>query len=398
MRGLGLAVAVFVLLALVGALVPACGGEEAAPATTPTDAELHQLLAELPAQAALALAFPDVTFQPLLPSEAYLTFLIPAHPEARLEVLGRLAGHLSGPDRPEVAVLLYLRENAGDQESEPALGLEEGLYMVLLGIDHDQPALGGISMFDASAGEFLELPTAQEEGRHPFRQGVDGTTATGAIDPAVASDVDNDGVDELILLDSSASQGIRSAEYLTYDWTGPGLRWRRMTTAGPSTAVLDYLAVVQAADGTAEDWDGTPRLLAWEWLSVSPPSPVSADLLAQLAAGDGPDAEATARRKLEATRDLLETAYGLLSAHWQQRQPWTDFVYGFRNATGVRIEQMLPPRQEAERTVVEIVIIATSREGSVFVDRRFRVVYTVVKEATGWRLDSLDAHEESLTG
>ena len=99
---------------------------------------------------------------------------------------------------------------------------------------------------------------------------------------------------------------------------------------------------------------------------------------------------------MEATRTLLETAYGLLSTHWQQRQPWADFVYGFRNSTGVRLEKMLPPREEEGRTLVEVVITATSREGSVSVDRQFRVVYTVVEEATVWRLDGVDAREEGL--
>ena len=400
MRRFALAIVVFVPLALAGALAASCGDEEAALPTTPTDAELHQLLVELPAQSALALAFPGVTFQPLLPSETYLTFLVAAHPEARLEVLGRLGGHLAQPAQPEVAVFLYLREGGSRPELRAALGLDEGLYMILLGIDDNQPALRGVTMLDTSASEFLEPAMAQEEGLRPYRQGVDGAAATSAIDPVVASDVHNDGVDALILLDSGVSQGVKSAEYLIYDFVGPGLRWRRVATgsAGASEAVLDYLAAVEAADGTAEAWDGEPRTLAWEWLSVSPPPTVSAELLAKLAVGDTPDAQAAARRKLEATRDRLETAYGMLSPSWQQRQPWTDFVYGFRNATGVRIEQMLPPHQEEKHTLVEVIIIAASREGSVAVDRRFRVVYTVTEEASGWRLDNLDAHEENLTG
>jgi hypothetical protein len=203
------------------------------------------------------------------------------------------------------------------------------------------------------------------------------------------------------LLDSGTNQGVEAAVYLIFDWTGAGLRWRRIGAEGdsasiPSKAVLDYLAAVEAAGGTAEAWDGTPRVLAWEWLSIRPPAPISPELLAQLAPESGPDGEVAAHRKLEATRALLESAYGLLSADWQKRQPWTDFVYGFRNTTGVRIEQMLPPRQEKERMVVEVVIIAASREGSVPVDRRFRVAYTVVEEASGWRLDNLDAREEAL--
>jgi hypothetical protein len=256
-------------------------------------------------------------------------------------------------------------------------------------------------MLEAQASEFLEFALAQKEGRRPFRQGVDNPTANGTIQPAVASDVDNDVVDELVLLDSGVSQGVKAAVYLTYDWSGDDLRWRRIDADGadariPNKAVLDYLAAVEAAGGTAEAWDGTPRALAWEWLSISPPEPISAELLAQLAPEGDPDGEGTARRKLEGTRALLERAYGLLSTGWQQRQPWTDFVYGFRNATGVRIEQLLPPRQEGEHTLVEVVIIAASREGSILVDRRFRVIYTAVEEASGWRLDAVDAREEAL--
>lgn len=402
MRRFVLAAAVFVPLALAGALAPSCGDETTpTPTPTPSDAELYQLLSELPSQAALSLAFPGVTFQPLLSNEPPLTFFMPAHPGARQEVLGHLTGHLAQTDRPQLATFLHLREGSGGRELQPALGLEAGLYMILVSIDRGQPALAGLTMLEASAQEFLEFALAQKEGRLPFHQGVDNPTANGAIQPAVASDVDNDGLDELILLDSGVSQGVKAAVYLTFDWTGPGLRWRRVDADGdsaptPITAVLDYLAAVEAAGGTAEAWDGTPRALAWEWLTSTPLAPISAELLAQLAPAGDPDGEGTARRKLEATRTLLETAYGLLSAHWQQRQPWTDFVYGFRNSTGVRLEKLLPPRQEEGHTLVEVVITAASREGSIPVDRRFRVVYTVVEEASGWRLDGVDAREESL--
>jgi hypothetical protein len=398
---LGLTAAVFALLALAGALTPACGGDEAAPAPTPTDAELYQLLSELPSQAVLSLAFPGVTFQPLLSNEPPLTFFMPAHPGARQEVLGHLTGHLTQKDRPQLATFLHLRESSSGQELQPALGLEAGLYMILVSIDRGQPALGGLTMLEASAQEFLEFALAQKEGRLPFHQGVDNPTANGAIQPAVASDTDNDGLDELIMLDSGVSQSIEAAVYLTFDWTGAGLRWRRIDADVdgariPTKAVLDYLAAVEAAGGTAEAWEGTPRALAWEWLTTTPLAPISTELLAQLAPEGNPDGESIARRKLEAARTLLETAYGLLSTDWQQRQPWADFVYGFRNSTGVRLEKMLPPREEEGRTLVEVVITATSREGPTSVDRQFRVVYTVVEEATVWRLDGVDAREEGL--
>jgi len=400
MRRFVLATAVFVPLALAGAFAPSCGGNDV-PTPTPTDAELYQLLSELPAQAVLSLAFPGVTFQPLLSNDPPLTFFMPAHPGPRQEVLGHLTGHLTQTDRPQLATFLHLREGSGGRELQPALGLEAGLYMILVDIDRGQPALGGLAMLEASAQEFLEFALAQKEGRLPFHQGVDNPTANGTIQPAVASDADNDGLDELILLDSGVSQGVKAAVYLTFDWTGPGLRWRRTDADGansrmPTKAVLDYLAAVEAAGGTAEAWDGTPRALAWEWLTTTPLAPISAELLAQLAPASDPDGEGTTRRKLEATRTLLETAYGLLSAHWQQRQPWTDFVYGFRNSTGVRLEKLLPPRQEEGRTLVEVVITATSREGSISVDRQFRVAYTLVEEASGWRLDGVDAREEGL--
>jgi len=402
MRRFVLAAAIFVPLALAGAIAPSCGGNEATPTPTPTDAELYQLLSELPSQAVLSLAFPGVTFQPLLSNEPPLTFFMPAHPGARQEVLGHLTGHLTQTDRPQLATFLHLRESSDGRELQPALGLEAGLYMILVGIDRGQPALGGLAMLEASTQEFLEFALAQKEGRLPFHQGVDNPTANGTIQPAVASDADNDGLDELILLDSGVSQGVKAAVYLPFNWTGSGLRWRRFDGDGdgariPTKAVLDYLAAVEAAGGTAEAWEGTPRALAWEWLTTTPLAPISPELLAQLAPAGDPDGEGTARRQLEATRALLETAYGLLSADWQQRQPWTDFVYGFRNSTGVRLDKLLPPREEEGHTLVEVVITATSREGSTSVDRQFRVIYTVVEETSGWRLDGVDAREEGLS-
>jgi hypothetical protein len=399
MRRVMLAVAI---LALLGALAVACGsGEEATPTPTPSDAEPYQRLAELPDEAVLALAFPGVTFEPSAPSDATATFLVAGRPGARLEVLGRLTGHLTRSDQPQLAAFLYLKESSSGQDLQPALGLSEGLYMILVDIEGGQPVLGGLAVLEASANELLEVALAQEEGLLPFREEVDNPIANGAIRPTVASDMDNDGMDELILLDAGVSQGVESAAYLTFDWSGAGLRWRRIDADGasariPGKAVLDYLAAVEAADATAEAWEGPPRAQAWEWLTTTPAAPISTELLAQLAPDGNPDAQATARRKLEATRALLESAYGLLSTDWQRRNPWTDFVYGFRNATGVRMEQLLPPRQEGERTVVEVVIIAASREGSISVDRRFRVTYTVVEEASGWRLDGADAREESL--
>jgi hypothetical protein len=400
MRRLLLSSAIFVPLALVGALAPACGDDDTA-IPTPTDAELYQLLSDLPDQAALSLAFPGVSFQPVPSNQLPLSFFIPDHPGARQEIAGRLIGHLTQPNQPEMAAFLSLTEGSGDHELQSVLGVEAGFYMVLVDIDRGQPALGGLTMLEASAREFLEFAQAQEEGRLPFRQGVDNPTVNGTIGPAVASDVDNDGLDELVLLDSGVNQGVEDAVYLTFDWTGAGLRWQRIDAEDdgasiPSEAVLDYLAAVEAAGGTAKAWDGTPRVLAWEWLSIRPPSSISPELLAELAPESGPDGDVSAHRKLEAIRGLLETAYGELSATWQKRQPWADFVYGFRNTTGVRIEQMLAPRQEKEHKLVEVVIIAASREGSVSVDRRFRVVYTVVEEVSGWHLDNLDAREEAL--
>jgi len=387
---------------LIGALAVACGGgEEATPTPTPSDAEPYQRLAELPDDAVLALAFPGVVFEPSAPSDATPTFLVAWRPGARLEVPGRLTGHLTRSDQPQLAAFLYLKESGSGQDLQPALGLSEGLYMVLVDIEGGRPVLGGLDVLEASANELLEVALAQEEGLLPFREEMDNPIANSAVRPAVASDVDNDDMDELILLNAGVNEGVKSAAYLTFDWSGAGLRWRRIDAEGasvriPGKAVLDYLAAVEAADATAEAWEGSPRALAWEWLTTTPAEPISTELLAQLAPDGNPDAQATARRKLEATRALLESAYGLLSADWQRRNPWTDFVYGFRNATGVRLEQMLPPHQEGERTLVEVVIIAASREGSISVDRRFRVTYTVVEEASGWRLDAADAREESF--
>jgi hypothetical protein len=398
MRHFVLAIAVFVALALVGSLSPACGDDDGPTTPTPSDAELSQLLSELPAQAVLSLAFPGITFQPVLSNEPPLTFYMPAHPGARLEILGALTGHLTQADSPQLATFLNLSDSGDSPELKPALGLEAGLHMILVSISRGQPVLAGLATLDATAQEILDFSQSQVEGRLAFHQGVDNPTANGAIRPTVASDVDNDGLEELVLLDSGVSQGVKAAIYLTFDWTGPGLRWRRIDPDGgagvPSKPVLGYLAAVEAAGGTAEAWDGTPRALAWEWLTSTPIGPISTELLAQLAPAGDPDGQNTARRKLQATRSQLEAAYGLLSADWQQRQPWADFVYGFRNSTGVRLEKLLPPRQEESNTLVEVLITALSREGSVPVNRQFRVVYTVVEEASSWRLNGVDAREE----
>jgi hypothetical protein len=398
------------LLLALAAIVAACQGEEeevTPPSTPPLEAQVRQQLEELSADALLSLAFPGVALAPLSLSEPLILYAVEDEPSWRIEVVGRLIDHFSRRDQPQLAAFLYLDGRAADDGAAPqshVLELPEGLFMALIELDRrNQPALAGLSLLDSSATELLEAAQALEENRRPFRQGLDNLAPEGVMAPALAVDTDNDGLEELVLLDTGLSDGIGATFYLTFRWTGADLHWQRVAPPVegasvdlPSQAVLDYLAAVAAATATAEPWQDSQRFFVWQWLVDSDES-ISEELLQEVAEDDSEAALATARRKLEATRALFSGAYNLLSPDWQELQPWPDFVNGFRSAIGAEVEEMLPPTLEDEQASVEVVIIAFSREGPDLVERRFRVTYELVRGEEGWRLNDLDVKEERLS-
>ena len=401
----GKTLATLLLLALA-AIPAACQGEEEKPTPTPIpplEAQTRQHLEELSTDALLSLTFPGVALTPP-PSEPPVLYALQDEPPWRIEMLGRLIDHFTRRDQPQLAAFLYLDGPATDDEAPPQsqlLKLPAGLFMALIELDsRDQPALAGLSLLDSSAAEFLEAAPALAQNRRPFRQGLDNLAPDGLISPALAVDTDNDGLEELVLLDTGLSDGIGATFYLTFRWTGSDLHWQRVapplegTSADlPTQAVLDYLAAVAAATATAEPWQDPQRLLVWQWLTSSD-EPISEELLHAVAADDSTAALAAARQKLEATRALFSDAYGLLSPDRQKLHPWPDFVNGFRSAIGTEVEEMLPPTLEDEQASVQAVIIAFSREGPDLVQRRFRVTYELVRGEEGWRLNDFDAKEE----
>jgi hypothetical protein len=405
----GKTLAALLLLALT-AILAACQEEEEklTPSPTPSlEAQLRQRLEELPTDALLNLTFPGVALAPLGSGDPFPVYAVEDEPSWSIVVLGRLIDHFTRRDQPQLAAFLYLDGPDMDDQAPPqsrVLELPEGLFMALIELDsRDQPALAGLSLLDSSAAELLEAAPALNQDRRPFRQGLDNLAPDGLISPALAVDTDNDGLEELVLLDTGLSDGVGATFYLTFRWTGSDLHWQRIappledTSADlPTQAVLDYLAAVAAATATAEPWQDFQRFLVWQWLTGSD-EPISEELLHEVADDDSEAALAAARRKLEATRTLFSEAYDLLSPDRQKLQPWPDFINGFRNATGAEVEEMLPPRQEGEQASVEVVIIAFSREGPDLVQRRFRVTYELVRSEEGWRLNDLDAKEERLS-
>jgi len=406
MRGKTLAV---LLLLALAAILAACQGDEekATPSPTPPpDAQLRQQLEELSTDALLTLIFPSVALTPPPLEDPLVLYVVEDEPSWRIQVLGRLIGHFIRRDQPQLAAFLYLHGSAADGETpsqSQVLELPEGLFMALIELDsRNQPALAGLSLLDSSAAEFLEAASALKEGLRPFRQRLDNLAPNGLMSPALAVDTDNDGLEELTLLDTGLSDGVAAVFYLTLRWTGSDLHWQRVappleggSADLPTQTVLDYLAAIAAATATAEPWQDFQRFLAWQWLTSSD-EPITEELLHEIADDDSDAALAAARRKLEATRALFSEAYNLLSPDRQKLQPWPDFINGFRNATGTEVEEMLPPSEEDEQTSVQVVIIAFSREGPDMVQRRFRVTYELVRSEEGWRLDNVNAKEERL--
>jgi hypothetical protein len=398
------------LLLALAAIPVACQGEEekVTPSpTSPLEAQLRQQLDELSAEALLGLTFPAVALVPLDPGDSFAVYVVEDEPSWQIELLGRLIDHFTRRDQPQLAAFLYLDGPATNGETEPqshVLELPEGLFMALVELNsRNHPTLVGLSLLDSPAAELLEAAPALEQDIRPFRQGLDNLAPDGLMSPALAVDTDNDGLEELVLLDTGLSDGVAAAFYLTFRWTGSDLNWQRVapppegTSADlPTQAVLDYLAAVAAATATAEPWQDLQRFLVWQWLTSSD-EPISEELLHEITDDGSEAALAVARRKLEATRALFSQAYQLQSADWQNLQPWPDFINGFRNTTGAQVEEMLPPIQEDEQTSVQVVITAFSREGPDMVQRRFRVTYDLVQSEEGWRLDDVDAKEERLS-
>ena len=395
----GKTLAALLLLALA-AIPAACQGEEEKPTPTPIpplEAQTRQHLEELSTDALLSLTFPGVALTPLGEGDPWPVCALDDEPSWSIVVLGRLIDHFTRRDRPQLAAFLYLYSPAADDEApsqSQVLKLPEGMFMALIELDsRDQPALAGLSLLDSSAAELLEAAPALAQSRRPFRQGVDNLAPDGLISPALAVDTDNDGLEELVLVDAGLSDGIGAVFYLTFGWTGSGLHWQRVApplegTAAdlPTQTVLDYLAAVAAATGTAELWQDPQRYLVWQWLAGSDES-IPEELLREVADDDSDAA-------LAAARTLFSDAYGLLSPERQEHHPWPDFVNGFRSAIGSEVVQMLPPTREDEQASVQAVIIAFSREGPDMVERRFRVTYELVRSEEGWRLNDFDAKEE----
>jgi hypothetical protein len=404
MRGKTLAALVLVALA---AILAACQGatEEATPSPTPAlEAQARQQLEQLSDDSLLSLIFPGVELEPVASGDQFPAYVVEDEPSWQIELLGRLIDHFTRRDQPQLAAFLYPHGPAtsdGEPAPSQALGLPEGMFMALIELDsRDQPALAGLSLLDSSAAELLEAAPALEQDIRPFRQGLDNLAPDGVMSPALAVDTDNDGLDELVLLDKGLSEGVGAEFYLTFRWTGSDLDWQRIAPPVegtpvnlPTQTVLDYLADVAAATATAEPWQDPQRSFVWQWLVGSDQS-ISEELLHEVAADDSAAALAAARRKLEATRALFSQAYSLLSPQRQDFHPWPDFINGFRTTTGAEVDEMLPPIVKDQQATVQVVITASSREGPDLVQRRFRVTYELVPGEEGWRLNDVDVKEE----
>jgi hypothetical protein len=371
-----------ILLLALAAVLAACQGaeEEPTPTLTPTlEAQSRQQLEGLSTDALLSLVFPGVALAPLGSGDPFPVYAVEDEPSRSIVVLGRLTGHFTHRHKPQLAAFLYLGSADTDNQALPqsrVLELPEGLFMALIELDsQDRPALAGLSLLDSSAAELLEAAQALEQDIPPFRQGLDNLAPDGLISPALAVDTDNDGLDELVLLDAGLSDGVAAAFYLTFRWTASDLHWQR---------------IAPPLEGTPAD---LPTQIVLHYLAGSDES-ISEELLHDVADDASATALAAARRKLQATRALFSEAYQLQSANRQKLQPWPDFVNGFRNATGAEVEEMLPPSLEDAQASVQVVIIAFSREGPDLVQRRFRVTYELIRGEEGWRLDDVDAKEE----
>lgn len=362
-------------LLLLALWATACGGQSG-PASPPTPNAAEPFIA------VFRRALPGVDLRP----NADLTYSLAG--DARWTV-APIMPTVSGRGWGTVA-FFALRGPAGGQA--PGLGLPPGVY----------------ALFTADNRSWLLSPDASS--LRPAQEALRGGTqplspdAAPAVAPALATDADDDGQDELVL---ALQPPLASPSRYLILRRADGESWQRLDgeqllpppPVVPAQAVLNYWSAIGAGLDAAARWDAGERLrIVWPWLQdqVEAGLPIPEAMLQELTGTDDPAVHQNARAALERLRSSFREAYSTLSSQFQERQPWPGFVNSFRNTERVRLEEISPPAFSGPaRATLETVVTLQQWEGEELVPRRFLVTFALVTEESDrlWRLNDVNAEQ-----
>ena len=376
------------LAAGLALLLVACAGDEEKPPPAAT-AEIERLEGES-FEEIMAVALPSLQVKG---EEGQLT--IASAPGWSLSPLGRLIGQLDDDPSLEMATFFELQGPEGQQL--PGLHLSPGVFVAFLALDrHGQLEAGGMAVLEE--GRERILPLAAAEGLAPFRPGTVDQEIRLSVTPALVTDVDGDGRDEMVLAWRQDRQSLAWESYYVYQLQADGQSWQRtgdMEGEVPAQAILDYWAALAAAVSVAARWELETRLeVVWPWL-VRETSPPTTEMLLELVPSGDRKEMAEVQEALDLLQSSFRQAYANLSPSFQERQPWAAFVNGHRYIEGVAIESIgSPVLKGTGRAEVEVLLALGNREGAAVHWRQFLVAVQLEMLAGRWYFDDMEAAEE----
>ena len=376
-------------LAALALLSAACAGDAAAPPSPSPLEETARLRAKTFPQIMAAL-FPQAPLE-----VNALQVSIAEAPEWSLNFWGRLIGQLDEDAALEMAAFFAVEGPNGQRA--PGLGLAPGLYVAFVSLDA-RGQLQPSTLAVLTEGRQQIAPIERARGLIPFRQGtVDGEIRL-SVAPALATDIEGDGRQEMVLALRQDGEAFSWQTYSVYQLQPDGQAWRQIGDVpgeAPALTILDYWANVGAAISTARRWDHETRLrVIWPWLAEES-APVTEDLLQELAPEAAPSEASKASEALSFIRKSFVLAYANYSADLQVRQPWAGFVNGFRNTEEVTLGDIGPPvMEDVGKAEVEALLTLVELEGEEARSRQFLVTFKLERLEGRWFLDDLDAQEQ----
>jgi hypothetical protein len=307
--------------------------------------------------------------------------------------LGRLLGRFSGGDALEMAVFL---------EHVPAAvatsGNDAGVYVVVVRLGADRrPQFGPLLVVESSRQEILPAEEARAQQLEPFQQETTVEQATVSIMPALATDLEGDGIDELVLIRRTRRGDTESYGYDAYRRRSNTSEWLAVDEAEPTApglTALRYWSHIMSGVRLAQRWEPETRLrVVWSWLTVEGAT-VTTEMLSELVSDGDEERTEADRAVLRNLRVIFQEAHSHLSAGFLERQPWPAFVNGFKATEDVKLVSLSAPTATRESgATIEVLMDLTEREGETPVERRLLVTTSMVEQDGHWLLDDVRATE-----
>ena len=350
------------------------------------------LLHSTPFKEIMTKAFPGLALRDIQTN----IYQIDGSPQWLIEDNGpRLVGHLNSSD--SIAGAMFFAVSGPPGQLAPGMGLTSGTYAALAGLNGNSVAVNDVAVLTDDAASLVPLQTARSAGKAPFVQERLLEGASISFTPAFASDLDGDGVAELILRRTARRGRIVAHQFDVFHLAGSAWHWQRAEVnrqESPVLTVLNYWAAVSAAASIGARWDPDTRLFhVWNWLLDGGAS-VTPELLAELSPVVDQAAKDELPAALEALRASFKDAYSNFSSDFKVLQPWPGFINGFRHTEQITVEDLLSPTVLSDnRARITHFITLAEREGGILVTRRYKVMFEAKREGGTWLLDGVEAEE-----